>query len=193
MHRHERMFPHERAHLLDDPDRQKSLPSAAVLERLALQPGMRVADVGAGTGYFALPMARAVIPGGQVFAVDVQPEMLQQLKARLEKGLEVALVEGDAADTTLGDRSVDLVLLANVWHEVDDRQAVLMEAARILGPEGRIAILDWRTDVQVPPGPPLEHRVAASDVRAALRANGWKIETPEPVGLFSYMILAARP
>jgi ubiquinone/menaquinone biosynthesis C-methylase UbiE len=155
MHRHERMFPHERAHLLDDPDRQKSLPSAAVLERLALQPGMRVADVGAGTGYFALPMARAVIPGGQVFAVDVQPEMLQQLKARLEKGLEVALVEGDAADTTLGDRSVDLVLLANVWHEVDDRQAVLMEAARILGPEGRIAILDWRTDVQVPPGPPL--------------------------------------
>lgn len=91
---------------------------------------MRVADVGAGTGYFALPMARAVSPG-------------------------------------------------------DDREAVLVEAARILGPEGRIAILDWRTDVQVPPGPPLEHRVAASDVRAALRARRWKVGTPEPVGLFS--------
>jgi ubiquinone/menaquinone biosynthesis C-methylase UbiE len=70
MHRHERMFPHEHAHMLNDPDRQKWLPSAAVLERLALQPGMRVADVGAGTGYFALPIAHAVNPAGQVFAVD---------------------------------------------------------------------------------------------------------------------------
>jgi len=99
--------------MLNDPDRQKWLPSAAVLERLALQPGMRVADVGAGTGYFALPIAHAVNPAGQ--------------------------------------------------------------------------------DVQVPPGPPLQHRVAASDVRAALQASGWKVGTPEPVGLFSYMILAARP
>lgn len=86
MHRHERMFRHEHASVLDDPDRQRWLPSAAVLERLALRPGMRVADVGAGTGYFALPMARAVVPGGEVFAVDVQPEMLQQLGARLESG-----------------------------------------------------------------------------------------------------------
>lgn len=193
MHRHERMFRHEHAHLLDDPDRRRWLPADIVVQRLGLGPGMAVADVGAGTGYFALPVARAVVPGGQVIAVDVQPEMLQLLQARLEPGLPVMLVEGEAAHTTLKDEGVDLVLLANVWHEVDDQVAVLAEAARILRPGGRVAILDWRADVQQPPGPPLEHRIPASEVRAALRANGWKVGTPEAVGHFSYMILAARP
>lgn len=193
MHPHERMFRHEHAHLLDDPDRQKWLPSATVLERLGLRPGMRVADVGAGTGYFALPMARAVAPGGLVFAVDVQPEMLEKLRVRLENGPAVALVEGDAARTTLQDGSIDLVFFANVWHEVDDRDAVLAEAARILRPEGRVAILDWRTDVQQPPGPPLDHRIAAADVEQALRARGWKVGAPDPVGVFSYLVIAGRP
>ena len=193
MHRHERMFRHEHAHMLDDPERQKWLPSAAVLERLGLRPGMRVADIGAGTGYFALPLARAVAPGGQVFAVDVQPEMLQRLRERLESGLAITLVEGDAEHTTLGDGSVDLVFLANVWHEIDDRDAALAEAARILGPEGRIAILDWRPNVQQPPGPPLDHRIAAPDVEAALRSRAWKVEAPRSVGQFSYLVVAARP
>jgi ubiquinone/menaquinone biosynthesis C-methylase UbiE len=187
------MFRHEHADMLDDPDRQRWLPSDAVVQRLGLRPGMEVADVGAGTGYFALPLARAVAPGGQVFAVDLQPEMLQHLRARLEPGLPVVLVEGDAARTTLKDGSVDLVLLANVWHEVDDQAAVLVEVARILRPGGRVAILDWRSDVQQPPGPPLEHRIAAADVRGTLRAKGWKVGAPEAVGQFSYMIVAARP
>jgi len=186
------MFRHEHAHMLDDPDRQRWLPSTTVLERLALRPGMRIADVGAGTGYFALPMARAVALGGEVFAVDVQPEMLRQLGARLEKGLAVTLVDGDAARTTLADGSVDLVFLANVWHEVDDREAALVEAARILVPAGRIAILDWRADAPRTPGPPLEHRIAASDVRAMLRKEGWKVASLEPVGDFSYLMVAAR-
>ena len=160
---------------------------------LDCDPGCDVADVGAGTGYFALPWRAPSLPAGQVFAVDVQPEMLQHLRARLEPGLPVVLVEGDAARTTLKDGSVDLVLLANVWHEVDDQAAVLVEAARILRPGGRVAILDWRTDVQQPPGPPLEHRIAASDVRGTLRAKGWKVGAPEAIGQFSYMIVAVRP
>lgn len=153
---------------------------------------MCVADVGAGTGYFALPMAHAVDPGGQVFAVDVQPEMLERLRARLDPGLPVVLVAGDATHTTLKDASIDLVLFANVWHEIDDCRAALTEATRVLRPDGQLAILDWRTDVKHPPGPPLEHRIAASDVKATLRGGGWTIEASEPVGMFSYLILAAH-
>lgn len=193
MHRHDRMFRHEHAHLLDDPDRQRWLPADAVVHRLGLRPGMAIADVGAGTGYFALPLARSVAPDGQVFAVDVQPEMLEHLRARLQPGLPVALVEGEATRTTLKDESVDLVLLANVWHEVEHRTEALAEFARILRPGGRVAILDWRTDVEQPPGPPLAHRISGSDVRSTLRASGWKVGAPEAVGLFSYLVVAARP
>src|SRR5579883_2360045 len=105
---HERMFRHAHAHKLDDPERERWLPTADVVQQLGLQPGMHVADIGAGTGYFAIPMARAVSPGGRVFAVDVQPEMLDLLRARLEPSLPVVLVEGEATRTTLTDHSVDL-------------------------------------------------------------------------------------
>ena len=192
MPEHERMFRHEHAHKLDDPERQRWLPVDVVLQRLALRPGMRVADVGAGTGYFALPMARAVLPGGQVFAVDMQPEMLERLRARVEPELPIVLVVGEATHTALEGASVDVVLFANVWHEVDDRPAALAEATRLLRPGGRIAILDWRTDVAQPPGPPLDHRIAASDVATMLKGNGFSIDTSAPIGIFSYLTVATR-
>lgn len=186
---HERMFRHEHAHMLDDPERQRWLPAAAVLERLALRPGMSVADVGAGTGYFALPMARAVLPGGHVFAVDAQPEMLAHLRAKIAD-LPITLVHGTADHTTLPDASVDLVLIANVWHEIDDTAAALIETKRIVRHEGRVAILDWRTDVEQPPGPPLAHRASATDAAATLRSAGWSLAVPETIGMYSYLILA---
>ena len=110
---HERMFRHQNAHVQDDSERQRWLPAASVLERLAVRPGMSVADVGAGTGYLALPVAHAVLPGGRVFAVDAQPEMLELPKAKVAE-LSITLVHGTAEHTTLPDASVDLVLLANV-------------------------------------------------------------------------------
>jgi ubiquinone/menaquinone biosynthesis C-methylase UbiE len=185
----ERMFRHEHAHKLDDPERQTWLPAAAVIARLGLGPGMRVADIGAGTGYFALPIAASVQPGGHVFAVDAQPEMLELLRARVA-GLPITLVHGTADHTTLPDASVDLVLLANVWHEIDDTAAALAEARRIVRPGGRLAILDWRTDVEQPPGPPLDHRVSAAEASASLRSAGWASSGPEAVGTFSYLVVA---
>jgi ubiquinone/menaquinone biosynthesis C-methylase UbiE len=189
---HDRMFRHEHAHKLDDPERQKWLPVEVVVRRLALRPGMAVADVGAGTGYFALPIARAVVPEGRVFAVDVQPQMLERLRARLEPSDPIVLVEGNAAHTTLADGSVDVVLLANVWHEIDDHAAALSEATRVLRLAGRIVILDWRTDVAQPPGPPLEQRIAASAVSAMLERSGWRVDVSEPIGMFSYLLIATR-
>ncbi len=186
------MFRHENAHKLDDPERHKWMPTEPVLRRIGLRPGMRVADVGAGTGYFAIPMAQAVMPNGEVLAVEVQSQMLDRMRARLEPGLPIALVEGEATRTTLPAASVDVVLLANVWHEIDDRAAALTEASRILRPAGRIAILDWRTDVERPPGPPHDHRIAADDVTAMLASHGWAVECAEPIGTFSYLIVAAR-
>lgn len=183
------MFRPHQAHKLDDPERQTWLPPDVVV-RLA-RPGLRVADVGAGTGYFALPLARAVVPGGQVFAVDTQAEMLDLLRPRVPPGAPVVLVQGDATRTTLPEASVDLVLLANVWHELDDPAAALSEARRILVPGGRIAILDWREDVGDQLGPPLEHRIPAAEVARLLEQQGYRIGSSENVGSYHYLILAA--
>ena len=191
MAHHERLFHPERAHRLDDPERQRWLPAGALVGRIA-RPGLQVADVGAGTGYFAIPLARAVLPGGRVFAVDLQPKMLQLLRARVPQDLAIALVEGDATRTTLPGASVDVVLLANVWHELDDHAAALAEASRILARGGRITILDWRTDVEQPLGPPLEHRIAPADTTRTLEQHGWRIGTSETIGLYHYLIIATR-
>ncbi|MFB3917635.1 MAG: class I SAM-dependent methyltransferase [Terriglobales bacterium] len=201
----ERTFKPSEVHKLEDPARLTWLPPAEVLSRLALQPGMVVADIGAGTGYFAIPIARAVFIAthsagqeyeGKVFAVDSQEEMLHKLREKLSQpGMpgNIELIHGSAADTHLQDRSCGLVLMANVWHELDDHRSALTEAGRILQRDGRLAILDWRPDVSRPPGPPLDHRIAPGEVVERLSAQGWSCRESSNVGTFSYLVIAAPP
>ena len=138
MSAHERIFHHEHAHKLDAPERRRWLPPDEVVRSLALRPGMTVADIGAGTGYFTLPIARAVAPGGQVYAVDLQREMLDKLRQALEEGpsagLDIDLIEAEATLTPLPNSSLDMVFTANVWHELDDPKAALSEFTRLLRP-----------------------------------------------------------
>jgi ubiquinone/menaquinone biosynthesis C-methylase UbiE len=193
MAQHERMFRHEDAHKLDDPERRDWLPVDQVMRAIGVTAGMAVADIGAGTGYFALPIAAAVAPTGRVYAVDVQPEMLAELGRRASDHLPIELVTAEAATSTLGCGILDLVFCANVWHELDDPAAVLAEFERILRPGGRVAILDWRNDVEQPPGPPLEHRVAETNLVTQLVSRGFTRVETAPVGRYSYLVTAFRP
>ena len=192
---HERRFHPSQAHRLDDPSRREWLPPGEVVDRLALRAGMTVADIGAGTGYFTLPMAEKVGARGQVFAVDVSPEMLARIQAKLgESGAEnVRCVEGEASATGLGAESCDVVFMANVWHEFDDHAAVLAEAGRILRKGGRIALLDWRPDVEPEHGPPLEHRIAAEAARQALAEAGFREDAPGVAGKYSWIVSGTKP
>ncbi len=187
-----RVFRASEAARLDSAERRIWLPPDEVIEQLALKQGMVVADIGAGTGYFTLPMARQVAPGGEVYAVDLQPEMLAILDAKLaEEELDnILLMQGDASRTGLQNASCDLVLLANIWHELDDHAEVLAECRRILRPGGRIAILDWRPGEMQPPGPPTEHRIPAHEVTKLLMASGWSEVTASLAGAYSYLVMA---
>jgi len=192
----DRVFRHTEAHKLEDPERLKWLPPAEVLAQLRIAAGMKVADIGAGTGYFAIPMARAVGASGQVLAIDLQPEMLDLLREKLngpETPRNIALRQGAAAQIPLPDASVDVAFYANIWHELDDHGAVLREAWRILAPTGRIAILDWRKDMTPPPGPPQEHRLSAESVVSFLQCNGWRRIGSQNVGAFAYLATADAP
>ena len=157
------VFHASQAFRLDSPERLVWLPSQQVIRLLGLRSGMSVADIGAGTGYFSLPIAARVGPNGKVYAADIQPDMLTILQGKLaERKLDnIEGVVGQACQTNLPATMCDLAFLANVWHELDDLNAVLQECRRILRPEGRIAIVDWRDDVSQPPGPPPRRPVMA--------------------------------
>ena len=171
------------------------LPPAEVIAALAIRPGETIADIGAGTGYFALPMAAAAGPHGKVFAVDAQQEMLAHLRQKLNDGRieNIELVRAEASATSLDDATCNLILLANVWHEFDDHAAVLREAKRILKPGGRIAVLDWRPDVEREAGPPLDHRISAADAMRDLTAAGFVRTAQTNIGKYSWLAQGEMP
>ncbi|MBZ5534821.1 MAG: methyltransferase domain-containing protein [Acidobacteriia bacterium] len=191
-----RRFKPTEAHRLEDPERLLWLPPSEVLSLLPLRSGMRVADIGAGTGYFTLPIAQEIGPSGKVWALDVEPEMLAKLKKKIESAggfQNVELFEGEATNTRLPPGELDLLLMANLWHELDDPEGALREANRLLRIGGRLAILDWRPDVDRPPGPPLEHRIPPAEVKGFLESNKWSVERTSQVGRYSYFLLAVSP
>lgn len=100
----------------------------------------------------------------------------------------VEAVHAEADRTGLPDASCNLVFLANVWHEFADCSAVLRESTRILKAGGRIAILDWRTDVEPEHGPPLDRRVEASRAMQSLRSAGFEQVASAEVGRYSWLV-----
>ncbi len=191
----ERTFSVADAHKLEDPERLTWLPPNEVVASLDLKPGVSVADIGAGTGYFTLPIGRAVGENGKVYALDFQTGMLDLLGKKLlepSAPTNITIIHATATHTTLPATCVDFVLMSNVWHELDDHSLVLKETSRILRHGGRIAVLDWRTNVTQPPGPPLAHRVPANVVMEALKSNGWGVERSGNVGKYHYLLVAKR-
>ncbi len=191
---HDKRFPASQAERLDNPERLVWLPPADVIAALAVHTGDTVADVGAGTGYFALPLSFAVGEAGKVYAVDGQSEMLVRLKAKLNQKevSNIELIHAEAEQSGLPSESCELFFLANLWHEIEDRVAVLLEARRVLKEGGRIAILDWRTDVEPVHGPPLAHRIAPGCALREMQNSGFKVMASGKIGEYSWLVQGVR-
>jgi len=117
-----------------------------VVGSLRIQPGDRVADIGAGDGYFTFRLAEAVGPSGQVFAVEVTDELIGRLEqqAQAREASNVVVVKGDFDDPLLPDGEMDLVFLCNSYHHIDNRVAYFDRLRTDLASGGRVAILDLR-------------------------------------------------
>ena len=115
-----------------------------VVEALELSPGARVADLGAGGGYFTFRLANAVGPDGVVFAIDVDPEMLTYLEERVAEDQidNVKVVEATYDDARIPEGGADLVFTVNTYHHISDRQAYFQKLAGSLRPGGRVAIVE---------------------------------------------------
>lgn len=189
MHGGHKFDPTHRAHL-DSPERRAYLDPDAILAAFGVKAGMRLADIGTGVGFFARPAARLVGPRGRVYAVDVSPEMLDDLRARLkaEKLANVEAFRSTEDRVPLPDRCVDLVFLACVLHELDG-PATLLEARRILKPRGTLAVVDWKK-IDQEEGPPKEHRLDEAEAAAVLRDAGFAPERTFEAGPYHYGIQA---
>lgn len=193
-HNHKRFNP-ENLHRLEDPDRQQLFPVDHILSLAGVKPNLTVADIGVGTGYFAIPVAKLIAPL-PLYGVDVSPEMLAHLRNKLAQPAmpkNIQLSNGEATATNLPDACCDVVLLSAVWHEIDDTSAALAEFERILRPGGRLVLIDWSPDGVRPPGPPLEHRISLATVRDTLAGSNWKTVRVEEINSSIYLAVAQRP
>lgn len=144
---------HAGAAWLDRPEREREEHGRELLKALRVRPGDVVADIGAGSGYYTLPLARLVGPQGRIKAVDIQPEMLDLIRRKQrEAGLaNIDCVLGDEADPKLDAESIDLILLVDVYHEFEWPFEMTEHMVRALKPGGRIVFVEFRAeDPKVP-------------------------------------------
>ena len=147
-----------------------------VIGELGLAPGSRVADLGAGGGYFTFRLADAVGDGGKVYAVDVDPGMLQYLEERTaEQGYEnVDTVLAEYDDPLLPKAGVDLIFSCNTYHHLEDRPAYFKRASKYLAADGRIAIIEYTGEGWF--NTLFGHSTSSEVIRSEMEAAGYRLQ-----------------
>lgn len=187
------VFDAAKRHLLDDSNRLKWHEPYSTLRMMGLREGMVMADLGCGTGFFTLPASETVGPMGTVYAVDVQEGMLKELEKRVrEKSIRnVKMLLADIIDAKLEDDSIDLVFIANTFHEVEQKDGIIKKAWSILKPQGVIAIVEW-VKRRTQEGPPMEDRLSEDEVVHYLRRNGFHDCKVMRVGPYHYAVVGRK-
>ena len=160
---------------LTRPDRDAEEQPDRVVRELGIQPGSTVADLGAGVGYFTWRLAGAVGETGKVIAVDIQPGMLERLKQNLaERDIHnVDAVLGAEDDPRLPTGQVDLVLLVDVYHELQQPELTMERVRQSLKPGGRVVLIEYRKEDPAIPIQPL-HKMTVREVRDELEPMGFQ-------------------
>jgi len=177
----------------DSPERNAWQMPAIVVRVLGIEEGESVADLGAGTGYFTQVLSVAVGSRGRVWAVDIEPEMLDHIAQRDDLGPgKVTTVLADPDDPKLPDGKVDLVLVVNTWHHLDGRLEYLKRLEKAMSERGRVAIIDWH-EGDLPLGPPAGHKLSREAVLAEFEEAGWKIATESVALPYQYFLVFYPP
>jgi ubiquinone/menaquinone biosynthesis C-methylase UbiE len=178
---------------MEDPARDAWQRPQEVVQALGLTKGQIVCDIGAGPGYFALKIARDVGDGGHVYAVDVEPKILEVLRDRIaQSGLRnLTPVLALPDHPLLPGKACDLVLVVDTYHHFPDGPAYLRQLAKALRPGGRVVNIDFHKR-ELPVGPPAQHKVAREDFLKQAEAAGLKL-VGEPTFLPYQYFLVLKP
>lgn len=165
-----------------------------LLQVLAIAPGMTVADVGAGTGYYTWQLAQRVGTNGRVYAVDVQPEMITLLDRQMQqRGVtNVVSLLGSERDTRLPAASVDLAIMVDVYHELAYPSEVIDSLVRAMKPGGRIVFVEYRAEDPAVEIKPL-HKMSEVQVRREAGAHGLAWERTVTALPLQHVIVFRKP
>jgi SAM-dependent methyltransferase len=183
------------AKVFDDPARRNWQMPLQVVELLSVRPGQKVADLGAGTGFFLPTLCTAVGERGRVYAVEIEPTLIDHIKQRedLRPYRDVVVpVLARPDDPVLPQGELDLVLVVNTWHHIDGRVDYLQRLHRSLRRGGRIAIIDWR-EGELPVGPPPEERLSRESVIAEFEQAGWIFDSESVLLPYQYFLVFEQP
>jgi ubiquinone/menaquinone biosynthesis C-methylase UbiE len=162
---------------LERSEREREEQPDKALDLIGIAPGMTVADVGAGTGYMSLRIAKRVGPTGKVYANDIQPQMLERLSenARNANLDNVETVLGSEADAKLPHDKMDVVLMVDVYHELARPEEMLQSIRRALKPNGRLVLIEYKKEDPTVPIRP-DHKMSLADIKTEVEAEGYKLD-----------------
>ncbi len=175
---------------LEDPKRDAYQKPHEVLEALALRPGEVIADIGAGSGYFAFRFGHHVGEQGRVHAIDVSPDMIIHMNRRLRDlgARNVITVLAPPDDPLLPDDSIDRFFFCNVWHHVDDKPKYLSLIRRMLRPGGQVIMIDFHKR-DLPVGPPLAMKLAREEVIKQMEGAGFGLAKEHTFLPYQYFLV----
>ena len=188
-----RLFPPSDLGLLDAPDRDLWQRPDQIMDALGIADASSVADIGAGSGWFTIRLARRVGPRGIVYAEDVQKEMINAIMRRVgrEGFNNVRPRLGSSNDPNLPASALDAVLMVDAYHEVQDRVTLLSNLAKSLKPQGRLGIVDFKLD-GTGPGPAPEERVSPDVVVNDAKKAGLTLIRQEPFLQYQYFLIFGK-
>ena len=175
---------------LEDPMRDAYQKPQEVIKALNIKTGEVVADLGAGSGYFTVRLARPVGDTGRIYAVDVSPDMILHLNRRVRdlnlRNVVTVLCAGD--DPLLADASVDRFFICDTWHHIPNHTKYLALLKRMLKPAGQVIMIDFKK-AKTPVGPPMELRIDRGDLVREMEANGFRLAAEHTILEHQYFLV----
>jgi ubiquinone/menaquinone biosynthesis C-methylase UbiE len=190
---HAKLFRPDQLGLLEAPDRDEWQQPERIMDVLGIAEGSRVADLGAGGGWFTIRLARRVGPNGVVIAEDIQREMIESIQRRV-KSLSLANVVpklGTAENPDLPG-GLHAVLMVDTFPQLPDPVSLLRHVAQALGPNGRLGIVDFKPDGAGGPGPPLEERLDPETVKRDAASAGLVFRRQETFLRYQYFLVFGK-
>jgi arsenite methyltransferase len=176
--------------MLENPQRDSEQKPEEVLKTLAIRQGETIADLGAGSGYFAFRFAKQVGDSGRVYAVDINSDMILFMNRKIRdlKLRNVSTVLSAPDDPLLIDDSVNRFFICNTWHHVQNRPNYMVLIKKILKPGGQIIVLDYHKK-ELPVGPPPEMKMAREDVIKEMESGGFKLAQEHTLLPYQYFLV----